>query len=81
MAVSTKNAPQVSSVQPTAGQSLVGRSPNDAGVRPRVHMPANTTAAAISARSCTSVAEITRPGGPPVVTLPPPASTPAAISR
>ena len=36
-----------------------------AGVSPRVHSDANTSAATISARSCTSVAEITRPGGPP----------------
>ena len=38
-------------------------------------------AAAISAKSWTSVAEMTRPGGPLAETLPPPASIPAAITR
>ena len=39
-------------------------------------------AAAISATSWTSVAEITRPGGTSLAeTLPPPASIPAAITR
>jgi hypothetical protein len=72
---------KASTVQPRAGPNATRRSPNEAGVRPRAHSEAKSSAATISAMSCTNVAEITRPGGPLVVTLPPPASTPAAISR
>ena len=71
----------VRTVQPIADRSAVGRSPKAAGVSPCAHNPANSHAAAIKAASCTSVAEITRPGGPPEVTLPPAASTTAANTR
>ena len=72
---------KASTVQPAAGPSGTRRSPNEAGTSPLAHSEANQTAAMISAASWTSVAEITRPGGPPAVTLPPPASTTAAITR
>ena len=68
-----------STVQPAAGPIATRVRPNDAGVSPRAQIGAKNSAAAISATSWTSVAEITSPGGPPVVTLPPPASIPAAI--
>ena len=46
----------------------------------RVLAPAMAARGPISATSWTRVAEITRPGGPPAVTLPPPAVIAAAIT-
>ena len=63
-----------------ADRSGVGRSPNAAGVSPRAQNPANSHAAAISARVLHQRRRDHQPGGPPEVTLPPAASTTPASS-